>query len=87
LLLSVILWIDLIEWGSMEKAVSEKDIVKQFRPLFPTKAVNGTSEVVITSQADLPDSDVFPRTYLLLGLNQMAIEGYPMPFWSEVTSK
>jgi len=72
----------------MDKAVTEKDIVKQFRPIFPTRLspdIKLPSEVQPT--LDLPVSDVFPRTYLLLGLHQMACEGYPMPFWSTVNSK
>lgn len=78
----------------MEKAVAEKEIVKQFRALFPTKMMNNSdlptkiiSAPLLSTKADLPENDIFPRTYLLMGLSQMTYEGYPMPFWMNLTTK
>lgn len=76
----------------MERAVTQKEIVKQFRALFPTHAVEAENPdisvpCVNLRTKDLPAGDVFPRTYLLMALNQMTFEGYPMPFWMQLSSK
>jgi len=40
-----------------------------------------------TPTTNLPLQDMFPRTYLLLSLQQMVLENYPLPFEFEMATK
>jgi hypothetical protein len=75
----------------MEKAVAQKEIVKQFRALFPTHIVKDQEDPAVSAPHpftnDIPPCDTFPRTFLLMGLSQLTLEGYPMPFWAQMAAK
>jgi len=81
---------NILEYGTLESAMSANEIVRVFRPLFPIKDLVEANRMDcsdhILEQAEIPACDTFPRTYLLLGMNQMNMEGYPMP-WIQINSK
>ncbi|XP_004520216.1 small RNA degrading nuclease 5 [Ceratitis capitata] len=69
--------------GSLESAVEmTKDPTLLVKAIFP---VNGDS--YMTDKSNLPASDKFPRTKLLLSALQMVDEGYPMPLRGELSNR
>lgn len=88
------------EFGTLEAAVSSKEVFKVFRSIFPIEldksGENGNeanSELLpkpslkSSKVPDLPSEDMFSRVYLLLGLNQMLSENFPLPIENQVSNK
>jgi len=68
-----------LEARSFENLTDSQDRLNAFRALFSfnTKETPKNSDHTIPSK--LPPTDTFPRTYLLLSLCQMVMEGFPLP--------
>jgi len=85
---STIFFVIIPEYGTIEAALNSKQVFKVFRALFPItpKEVEEEEEDYLElnmsrgSIPELPPKDMFPRTYLLLSLQQMMVEGFPLPF-------
>jgi hypothetical protein len=83
-----------VEFGTIEAALTSKAIFKVFRALFPIN-FKGTEpdesdELNLLSTeptSTVPVDDMFPRTYLLLSLQQMIVEGFPLPFQYDMAKK
>ncbi|XP_054013125.1 RNA exonuclease 5 isoform X2 [Hylaeus anthracinus] len=75
------------QYGSLEAALqSTGDVIKLLRTVFPmqyTNSNNGSDK----KSSELPHTDKFPRTQLLLSLCQMVEENYPIPLKGELAKK
>lgn len=75
------------EYGSFEAAIQHTtDVIKLLRTVFPVQEsqLNGSFS---NEETELPLSDKFPRTQLLLSLRQMVEENYPVPLRGELARK
>ena len=72
------------EYGSVEAAMSSREIMKSFRAIFPiatpTRDAVAALDLEMPPPESLPQSDLFPRTCLLLSTHQMMMENFPLPF-------
>lgn len=76
------------EYGSLEAALqSTGDVIKLLRTVFPVQQSVETNDENHTRKTELPASDKFPRTQLLLSLCQMVEENYPAPLKGELAKK
>ncbi|XP_076750664.1 RNA exonuclease 5 isoform X2 [Xylocopa sonorina] len=68
------------QYGSLETAMkSTGDVVKLLRTVFPMHEDPSTNIENFKKWSELPTTDKFPRTKLLLSLCQMVEENYPVP--------
>ncbi|XP_026473100.1 RNA exonuclease 5-like [Ctenocephalides felis] len=71
------------QFGTLETAMkNSKDLMVMMRAVFPI-----SKEVKNTHQDDLPPTDTFSRTKLLLSAWQMVEEGYPLPLKGELAKR
>lgn len=74
------------EYGSLETALQcTGDVIKLLKTVFPMqqpRTINNESK-----NSELPTTDKFPRTQLLLSLCQMVEENYPVPLKGELAKK
>lgn len=69
-------------FGSLEIAFQDSgDVVKLLKSVFPVQ------NLMVPSNNDLPPTDKFSRTELLLSLKQMVEENYPVPLKGELARK
>lgn len=65
-----------------------QDIIKVLTSVFSTdQLISDNNSTIENESIDLPTSDKFPRTHLLLSLWQMIEENYPVPLKSELGRK
>nr|XP_033334384.1 uncharacterized exonuclease C637.09 [Megalopta genalis] len=78
------------QYGSLEAALkSTEDVIKLLKTVFPMNCIRSTTTTTDSSKngSDLPPTDRFPRTSLLLSLCQMVEENYPVPLKGELAKK
>ncbi|KOX77476.1 Putative RNA exonuclease NEF-sp [Melipona quadrifasciata] len=76
------------KYGSLEAALHRSDdIIKLLRTVFPMHGDPLTNAEKFKTNYDLPSTDKFPRTKLLLSLCQMVEENYPVPLRGELAKK
>nr|XP_012146348.1 PREDICTED: putative RNA exonuclease NEF-sp isoform X3 [Megachile rotundata] len=74
------------QYGSLEGALhSTGDVIKLLRTVFPMSKTTDIESSM--SMFELPITDKFPRTQLLLSLCQMVEEHYPIPLRGELAKK
>ncbi|CAD1480429.1 unnamed protein product [Heterotrigona itama] len=75
------------EYGSLEAALHNNgDVIKLLRIVFPMCGDPSRNAKRLRTY-DLPETDKFPRTKLLLSLCQMVEENYPVPLKGELAKK
>ncbi|XP_031846149.1 RNA exonuclease 5 [Nomia melanderi] len=68
------------QYGSLEAALqSTGDVIKLLKTVFPMNCLGSTNSDSLKNTSELPNTDKFPRTQLLLSLCQMIEENYPVP--------
>ncbi|XP_034189156.1 RNA exonuclease 5 isoform X2 [Osmia lignaria lignaria] len=73
------------QYGSLQSALnSTRDVIKLLKTVFPMYQTEPTD---IKRILELPYTDKFPRTQLLLSLCQMVEENYPIPLSGELAKK
>lgn len=76
------------QYGSLEAALqSNSDVIKLLRTVFPMYENLSTNAEKFKTGSELPPTDKFPRTQLLLSLCQMVEENYPVPLKGELAKK
>ncbi|XP_046484476.1 uncharacterized protein Rexo5 isoform X1 [Neodiprion pinetum] len=78
------------EFGSLEAALqSTGDLVKLLKTVFPMQAADklGVGDKSFKVHQNLPVTDKFPRTQLLLSPWQLVEENYPLPLKGELARK
>ncbi|XP_046746061.1 small RNA degrading nuclease 5 isoform X3 [Diprion similis] len=78
------------QFGSMEAALqSTGDLVKLLKTVFPMRAADklGVGDKSFELHPNLPVTDKFPRTQLLLSPWQLVEENYPLPLKGELARK
>lgn len=77
------------EFGSLEAALqSTGDLVKLLKTVFPMQPAPAQVKKNPSEEyQDLPASDKFPRTQLLLSPWQLVEENYPLPLRGELAKK
>ncbi|XP_076244024.1 RNA exonuclease 5 [Calliopsis andreniformis] len=76
------------QYGSLEAALqSTGDVIKLLRTVFPVQHSAAINNESIKQEPELPTTDKFPRTQLLLSLCQMVEENYPVPLRGELAKK
>lgn len=71
------------QYGSLEIALqSTCDVIKLLKTVFPVH-----KSIITSTNSDLPPTDKFSRTQLLLSLRQMVEENYPVPLKGELAKK
>ncbi|XP_078052619.1 RNA exonuclease 5 isoform X1 [Augochlora pura] len=74
------------QYGSLEAALkSTEDVIKLLKTVFPMNCIESTDSS--KNESDLPPTDRFARTSLLLSLCQMVEENYPVPLRGELAKK
>ncbi|KOC64497.1 Putative RNA exonuclease NEF-sp [Habropoda laboriosa] len=76
------------EYGSLEAALQTTgDVIKILRVVFPINSSTLTDNENVTKESEVPSTDKFPRTQLLLSLCQMVEENYPVPLKGELAKR
>ncbi|KZC04664.1 Putative RNA exonuclease NEF-sp [Dufourea novaeangliae] len=76
------------QYGSLEAALhSTGDVLKLLRTVFPMYCSGRINTDSVKKVFELPATDKFPRTQLLLSLCQMVEENYPVPLRGELSKK
>lgn len=72
------------EYGSLDEALQSSKVFSMLKAVFP---VQMRVKHNIESKIDLPKSDKFPRTHLLLSAWQLVEENYPLPLKGSLKHK
>ncbi|CAK9796798.1 RNA exonuclease 5 [Anthophora quadrimaculata] len=76
------------QYGSLETALQNTgDVIKILRAVFPIHPSALTNTENLSNKSELPYTDKFSRTQLLLSLCQMVEENYPVPLKGELAKR
>lgn len=76
------------QYGTLEAALKGTgDVVKLLKTVFPMNCIRSANGDSSKNASQLPVTDRFPRTRLLLSLCQMVEENYPVPLKGELAKK
>lgn len=75
-------------YGSVETALQTNgNVIKLLRSVFPMHSTNNDVKNALEHNINLPSTDKFCRTKLLLSLSQMVEENYPVPLKGTLAEK
>lgn len=75
-------------YGSVETALQTNgNVIKLLRSVFPMHSASNDVKNALEHNINLPSTDKFCRTKLLLSLSQMVEENYPVPLKGTLAEK